>query len=97
MNNLEERNPVPEYDHTYPNSDRIQNVFAIYLAPEVEGELRPDSDEELELRYFATHALPEIPASSRRMLARDGSRGSRRTHPRRAPSSLRDAAASGDR
>ncbi len=60
----------PEYDHTYPNGDRIHNVVAIYLALGVEGELRPDPEEGLELRYFATHALPEMPASSRRMLAR---------------------------
>jgi ADP-ribose pyrophosphatase YjhB (NUDIX family) len=60
----------PEYDHTYPNGDQIHNVVAIYLALGVEGELRPDPGEGLELRYFATDALPEMPASSRRMLAR---------------------------
>jgi ADP-ribose pyrophosphatase YjhB (NUDIX family) len=56
-----------QYDHTYPNGDRIHNVVAIYLALGVEGELRPDSDEGLELRYFSTRALPEMPSSSRRM------------------------------
>lgn len=59
-----------QYDHTYPNGDRIHNVVAIYLALGVEGELRPDPDEGLELRYFGTRDLPEMPASSRRMLVR---------------------------
>jgi len=60
----------PEYDHTYPNGDRIHNVVAIYVALEAEGELRPDPNEGLKLRYFSSGALPEMPASSRRMLAR---------------------------
>jgi ADP-ribose pyrophosphatase YjhB (NUDIX family) len=60
----------PQCDHTYPNGDRIHNVVAIYLALGVEGELRPDPEEGLELRYFSRHALPEMPASSRHMLAR---------------------------
>jgi ADP-ribose pyrophosphatase YjhB (NUDIX family) len=60
----------PEYDHTYPNGDRLHNVVAIYLALGVEGKLHPAPDEGLELRYFPTHALPKMPASSRRMLAR---------------------------
>jgi ADP-ribose pyrophosphatase YjhB (NUDIX family) len=60
----------PEYDHTYPNDDRIHNVVAIYLALGVEGVLRSDPEEGLKLRYFSTGALPEMAASSRRMLAR---------------------------
>ena len=60
----------PEFDHTYPNGDRIHNVVAIYQALGVEGELRPDPHEGLRLRYFSTGALPEMPTSSRRMLAR---------------------------
>ncbi len=59
-----------EYDHTYPNGDRIHNVVAIYLALGVDGELCPDPEEGLKVRYFSTGALPEMPASSRRMLAR---------------------------
>ena len=60
----------PHYNHTYPNGDRIHNVVAIYLALGVEGKLRPDPDEGLELQYFGIRDLPEMPASSRRMLAR---------------------------
>jgi len=60
----------PKYDHTYPNGDQIHNVVAIYLALRVEGEILPDPEEGLKLRYFSTGALPEVPASSRRMLAR---------------------------
>jgi ADP-ribose pyrophosphatase YjhB (NUDIX family) len=60
----------PQYDHTYPNGDRIHNVVAIYLALRVEGELHPDPEEGLKVRYFTTDALPEMPTSSRRMLVR---------------------------
>lgn len=60
----------PEFAHTYPNGDRIENVVALYQAIEVEGNLRTDAREGLDLRYFDVSDLPPMPTSSRRMLAR---------------------------
>jgi ADP-ribose pyrophosphatase YjhB (NUDIX family) len=60
----------PEFAHTYPNGDRIENVVALFQAIEVRGDLRVDPQEGLELRYFDASGLPPMPSSSRRMLAR---------------------------
>ena len=60
----------PEFAHTYPQGDRIDHVAAIYQAVEVEGELRTDEAENLELRYFDVQALPsDMQPLSERLLA----------------------------
>ena len=60
----------PEFAHTYPHGDRIDHVAAIYQAVEVEGELRTDEAENLELRYFDVQALPsDMQPLSERLLA----------------------------
>jgi ADP-ribose pyrophosphatase YjhB (NUDIX family) len=58
----------PEFAHTYPNGDRIENVVALYQAIEVRGDLRVGAQEGLELRYFDASDLPPMPSSSRLML-----------------------------
>jgi ADP-ribose pyrophosphatase YjhB (NUDIX family) len=60
----------PEFAHTYPQGDRIDHVAAIYQAVAVEGELRTDEAENLELRYFDVQALPsDMQPLSERLLA----------------------------
>jgi len=60
----------PQFAHTYPQGDRIDHVAAIYQAVEVEGELRTDEAEHLELRYFDVQALPsDMQPLSERLLA----------------------------
>jgi ADP-ribose pyrophosphatase YjhB (NUDIX family) len=60
----------PQFPHTYPQGDRIDHVAAIYQAVEVEGELRTDEAENLELRYFDVQALPsDMQPLSERLLA----------------------------
>ena len=60
----------PEFAHTYPHGDCIDHVAAIYQAVEVEGELRTDEAENLELRYFDVQALPpDMQPLSERLLA----------------------------
>ena len=60
----------PQFAHTYPQGDRIDHVAAIYQAVEVEGELRTDEAENLELRYFDVQALPsDMQPLSERLLA----------------------------
>ena len=48
----------PEFAHTYPNGDRIDQVAALYQALEVEGYPRAGEQESLEVRYFAVDGLP---------------------------------------
>lgn len=43
-------------------------MVAIYQATGIEGELRVDGVEGLDLRYFDAGTLPDMPTSSRRML-----------------------------
>ena len=60
----------PEFAHTYPNGDRIDQVAALYQALEVEGNPRAGEQESLEVGYFAVDRLPSpMEALSERLLA----------------------------
>ncbi len=60
----------PEFAHTYPNGDRIDQVAALYQALEVEGDPRAGEQESLEVRYFAVDRLPSpMEPLSERLLA----------------------------
>ena len=60
----------PEFAHTYPNGDRIDQVAALYQALEVEGYPRAGEQESLEVRYFAVDGLPSpMEPLSERLLA----------------------------
>ena len=60
----------PEFAYTYPNGDRIDHVAALYQALEVEGDLRRNERESLDLRYFGVHELPPMQTLSERLLVR---------------------------
>ena len=61
----------PEFAHTYPNGDRIDQVAAVYQALEVDGDPRAGEQESLEVRYFALDGLPSpLEPLSERLLAR---------------------------
>ncbi len=61
----------PEFAHTYPNGDRIDQVAAVYQALEVDGDPRAGEQESLEVRYFALDGLPSpVEPLSERLLAR---------------------------
>ena len=61
----------PEFVHTYPNGDRIDQVAALYQALEVDGTPRAGERESLEVRYFAVDGLPSpMEPLSERLLAR---------------------------
>jgi ADP-ribose pyrophosphatase YjhB (NUDIX family) len=60
----------PEFAHTYPNGDRIDQVAALYQALEVEGDPSAGEQESLEVRYFAVDRLPSpMEPLSERLLA----------------------------
>ena len=46
-----------EFFFTYPNGDQIYNISAVYVAREISGELRTDSDS-LDLRWDEFDQLP---------------------------------------
>lgn len=46
-----------EFFFTYPNGDQIYNISAVYVAREISGELRTDS-ESLDLRWYEFDQLP---------------------------------------
>jgi 8-oxo-dGTP diphosphatase len=50
---------------TYPNGDRVCYVSTCFVCEVIGGELQPQDDESLELRYFSVNELPELPASHR--------------------------------
>ena len=61
----------PQFAHTYPNGDRIDQVAALYQALEVDGDPRPGEQESLRVRYFPVDALPSpMEPVSERLLAR---------------------------
>lgn len=61
----------PQFAHTYPNGDRIDQVAALYQALEVDGDPRAGERESLEVRYFPVDALPSpMEPVSERLLAR---------------------------
>ncbi len=60
----------PEFAHTYPNGDRIDQVAALYQALEVDGDPHAGERESLEVRYFAVDGLPSpMEPLSERLLA----------------------------
>ncbi len=61
----------PQFAHTYPNGDHIDQVAALYQALEVDGDPRAGERESLEVRYFPVDALPSpMEPVSERLLAR---------------------------
>ena len=58
----------PDFEHTYPNGDRIHNVTAVYLATGVRVEPWADGIEGLEVCYFLIKNLPTMSQAARRML-----------------------------
>lgn len=48
----------PEFFLEFPNGDQAWIVGATYLVRTVEGEIRPDGSESVELEFFAMDALP---------------------------------------
>ena len=60
----------PQFIHTYPNGDRVEAVTALYQALDVEGDLRTNEDENLELHYFGVRELPLMYPLGERLLAR---------------------------
>jgi len=55
---------------TYPNGDRAQYLDLCFTAQHVSGEARVNDDESLEVGWFATDALPDLPDRSRLRLER---------------------------
>jgi hypothetical protein len=60
----------PQFTHVYPDGNRIELVGALYEATEVEGELRVDELETLELGYFDVEGLPHMQPLNRLLLER---------------------------
>jgi len=60
----------PQFTHVYPDGNRIEHVAALYEATEVEGELRVDELETLELGYFGVEGLPHMQPLNRLLLER---------------------------
>ena len=46
-------------DHVYPNGDQVQIVDVSYVCRDFSGELHPQSDEVIELKWFSLDAIPE--------------------------------------
>jgi ADP-ribose pyrophosphatase YjhB (NUDIX family) len=59
-----------EFSHIYPNGDCIDHVAALYQALEVEGSLRVNKHESLDLGYFHSRELPPMQPMSRLLLMR---------------------------
>lgn len=49
-----------KYEHSFPNSDRIQPVIVLFTGKVTGGELHCDMEETLDLRYFAFDEKPEL-------------------------------------
>jgi ADP-ribose pyrophosphatase YjhB (NUDIX family) len=60
----------PEFSHLYPNGDCVDHVAALYQALEVEGHLRVNDHESLDLGYFHSRELPPMQPMSRSLLTR---------------------------
>ncbi len=50
----------PLFDKVYPNGDQVQMSIAFFECAMVSGELRPQCDEVLELRWFDLDDLPPM-------------------------------------
>lgn len=55
---------------TYPNGDRAQYLDLCFTARHVSGDARVNDDESLEVGWFATDALPDLPHRTRVRLER---------------------------
>ncbi len=51
----------PEFVAEYGNGDRVSYVMNVFDAVATGGELRPDHDEVLELRYFSAEDIKSLP------------------------------------
>lgn len=51
----------PDFNVTYPNGHQAQQITACFATRTLDGRLRPQDDEILELRYFPREALPQMP------------------------------------
>ena len=49
----------PELYYRYPNGDEVFNVSVVYLAEDVQGELRLNPEEHSEYRHFELKELPQ--------------------------------------
>ena len=54
----------PDYEVTYPNSDRVAYVAAVYEARIVDGSPAPGDGEISELAWFAPDELPAVPLTT---------------------------------
>jgi len=50
----------PEYSGTYPNGDQLSIVLVVFRGDVMGGELCPDGEESLELRYFSKDELNDM-------------------------------------
>ena len=50
----------PEGTYTYPNGDQIVNVSVVYFTRDFSGEMKPDAEESLELRFFAPEEIESL-------------------------------------
>jgi ADP-ribose pyrophosphatase YjhB (NUDIX family) len=60
---------VADPEMTYPNGDRCQYLTSVFRCSYVSGEAQVGDEESLEVRWFATDALPELSARQRERLA----------------------------
>jgi 8-oxo-dGTP pyrophosphatase MutT (NUDIX family) len=75
----------PEFRVNYANGDQVAYVMTVFECTVLEGELRPDGRETLELRYFAEAELAGLRLPSwARVVLPDAFRGRGRTHFKRA-------------
>ncbi len=48
----------PDMHHVYPNGDEVSNIDIVFICREYEGVIRPQTDEVLELKFFALDEIP---------------------------------------
>lgn len=49
----------PELHYTYPNGDEVSNIEILYICKDYTGELIPQLDEVLELKFFSIDNIPK--------------------------------------
>ncbi len=47
-----------DHHHVYPNKDEVSIIEIVYICTKFHGELKPQLDEVLELKYFSLDDLP---------------------------------------
>ena len=56
-----------EMMYTYPNGDKVYLIVTLWICEEFEGEMKPDTDEVSELKWFDIKKIPkEIPKTLKR-------------------------------